>query len=376
MNNPTLPYDRPAPHTPLGRLTARTLTVTAATAALLALTATAASAHGVTGTGGRWYSFIWSGFIHMLAGWDHLLFAGGVLLLSGGIRRGAQMIFLFALGHSTTLIIATMAGWRINATFVDVVIALSLVFVGVVGFFGRPTTWRWFGLSVLGFGLIHGLGLSTRLQDIGLPHDTMPLLARVISFNVGVELGQLLALGLMYMAGDVAKTYLTWRHTWKATHATLAGVGVVAALLLATGVIGVSTAPDEAETESRPTAIGSCQVRERTETYPADGGHPSGDFFNPAQTPPWKDFGHVIGDSWVIVHYRPDLPAAQLTELASYIAGDEGKGVAGGAEPGLTGAFKAVNRYDTLMCQQFDLPALNTFAKNWFTDPRSDTGQP
>lgn len=138
----------------------RVLTVAAVAALILASAAGPAYAHGVTGAGGPWYTFIWSGFTHMLAGWDHLLFAGGVMLLAGQVRRAAQMISLFALGHSTTLIIATMAGWQISATLVDVFIALSLVFVAVMGWLGRPKQWTWFGLSVLGFGLVHGLGLS------------------------------------------------------------------------------------------------------------------------------------------------------------------------------------------------------------------------
>jgi len=74
-------------------------------------------------------------------------------------------------GHSLTLLAATLAGWQISATLVDVVIALSVVFVGVMGVRQGPRDWRLIGAAVFGFGLIHGLGLSTRLQHLGLPED-------------------------------------------------------------------------------------------------------------------------------------------------------------------------------------------------------------
>ncbi|WP_309235798.1 HupE/UreJ family protein [Amycolatopsis sp. SID8362] len=141
----------------------------------------AASAHGISGSAAdkNTLEFIPLGIEHMLLGWDHLLFIAGIVLLAGELRRAAKLISVFVLGHSTTLIAGTLAGWRVDATVVDIVIALSLVFVGVVG---------WFGLGVFAFGLVHGLGLSTRLQDLGLPEDG--LFGRVIAFNVGVEIGQ------------------------------------------------------------------------------------------------------------------------------------------------------------------------------------------
>jgi hydrogenase/urease accessory protein HupE len=159
-----------------------------------------AYAHGVAGGAETAPGFIWVGIQHMLLGWDHLLFVGGVALLAGTAKRAVTFISLFALGHSITLIIATLAGWRVNATLVDIAVAFSLVFVGAVGVVGRPRDWRWFGAAVFGFGLVHGVGLATRLQDLDLPADGV--LSRVLFFNLGVELGQLLfvavALGLAW----------------------------------------------------------------------------------------------------------------------------------------------------------------------------------
>src|SRR5215207_9648022 len=98
----------------------------------------AASAHGVGGSSETVYGFVWLGTKHMLTGWDHLLFVGGILLLAGTVRRAAKLISLFALGHSITLFTATVADWHVNPAAVDVVVALSLVFLGVVGLLRQP----------------------------------------------------------------------------------------------------------------------------------------------------------------------------------------------------------------------------------------------
>ncbi|WP_020389688.1 HupE/UreJ family protein [Kribbella catacumbae] len=147
-----------------------------------------------------------------MLGWDHLLFIAGIVLLSGELRRAAKLISVFVVGHSTTLIIATLGGWRVNPTVVDVVIALSLVFIGAVDWFGHRDRWRLFGLGVLGFGLIHGVGLSTRLQDLGLPEEG--LLARVIAFNIGIEIGQLLGIAVMVAIGKAGLTPGSWTRWW------------------------------------------------------------------------------------------------------------------------------------------------------------------
>jgi len=138
----------------------------------LLLAPAAASAHALFGDqdpNRPLVDYLSLGFLHMVGGWDHLLFITGVVLLAGNVRSAAKLITLFVAGHSLTLLIATLAGWRLNATAVDVVIALSLVYVGVQGWRGRPTELRLTGAIVFGFGLVHGLGLSTRLQALRLP---------------------------------------------------------------------------------------------------------------------------------------------------------------------------------------------------------------
>jgi hydrogenase/urease accessory protein HupE len=113
--------------------------------------------------------YVWLGFLHMAAGWDHLLFITGVVLLADTVGRAAKLISLFVLGHSITLLLATIAGWQLSATIVDVVIALSVAHVGIQGFRGGTPNWRLTGAVVFAFGLVHGLGLSTRLHELGCP---------------------------------------------------------------------------------------------------------------------------------------------------------------------------------------------------------------
>jgi hydrogenase/urease accessory protein HupE len=283
-----------------------TATVTNLTAHLLSAPETVL-AHGVAGGAETAPGFIWVGMQHMLPGWDHLLFVGGVALLAGTARRAAMFISLFALGHSITLIIATVAGWRVSPTLVDIAVALSLVFVGVVGVRRRPRDWRWFGAAVFGFGLTHGVGLATRLQDLDLPEGGV--VSRVLFFNLGVELGQLAALLLMAAAVRFLGSVRPSPQRVRLAYGALIATGVVAAGVLA--VLEV-TADEQAPVQA---ASANCQVRERIDSYPAGGGHPPKDFYEPGEQAPAEAFGHVVGDGYVIVHYNPALSAEQLAEL-------------------------------------------------------------
>ncbi len=327
-----------------------------------------ALAHGIGGSAADLsvWGFVPLGIEHMLLGWDHLLFIGGVVLLAGELGRAAKLITVFVLGHSTTLILATLAEWQVNALAVDVVIALSVAFVGVVGLIGRPQRWLWFGLAVLAFGLVHGLGLSTRLQALGLPEDGM--LARVIAFNVGIEVGQLSAIVVMVLLGKLFARVITWSHAERATHGGFVAIGVVAALVLTmltvTGVTG----------EGRAEAIGSCSVSTRATTYAAEGGgHPDKPFYGPGETYPEADFGHVLGDGYVLVHYPTTLPDDQVRELKKLVTGPDGAGMLAGATPDQDEPLKAVNAQNQLECEEFDLPALRRFTQNWHAELKGTT---
>ena len=106
-------------------------------------------------------------------------------------------------GHSSTLLLATRAGWQLDPNAVDVLIAGSVAYIGWRVLRGRPERWWPTAVTIFAFGLVHGLGLSTRLQGIDLPNGGA-LVIRIIAFKVGVEIGQLLALGVIIGAGFLA----------------------------------------------------------------------------------------------------------------------------------------------------------------------------
>ncbi len=139
--------------------------------------------------------FVWLGAKHMVTGYDHLLFLAGVIFLLRRVRDIALYVSLFAIGHSITLISGVLFGLGVNPYLVDAVIGFSVAYKGfdnLGGFqrlFGESPDDR---LAVFLFGLFHGLGLATKLQDLGFNDDG--LVANLIAFNVGVELGQFAAL--------------------------------------------------------------------------------------------------------------------------------------------------------------------------------------
>ena len=143
--------------------------------------------------------YISLGATHMLTGYDHLLFLFGVMFFLTKFSSIVKFITAFTVGHSITLIFATLLGIKINYFLIDAVIALTVCYKAFDNLNGfkrylntNPPSLIW---MVFGFGLIHGFGLSTRLQE--LPLGTEGLVAKILAFNVGVELGQIVALAVM-----------------------------------------------------------------------------------------------------------------------------------------------------------------------------------
>ena len=147
--------------------------------------------------------FLYLGAKHMVTGYDHLLFLVGVIFFLYRLRDVVLYVSLFTLGHSVTLLMGVLADLSVNAYVIDTIIGLSVVYKGfenINGFervFGvRPNT-KW---AVLVFGLFHGLGLATKLQEFMVSDNG--LVANILSFNVGVEIGQILALvGVVALLG-------------------------------------------------------------------------------------------------------------------------------------------------------------------------------
>lgn len=151
--------------------------------------------------GGNW-RYLWLGATHMLSGYDHLAFVFGIIFFLTSFRDIAKYVTAFTIGHSITLIFATFNAIQINYFLIDAVIGLSvcyIAFANIDGFrkylnVGTPNMM----VMIVGLGLIHGFGLSTRLQQLPLSEDD--LLMNIISFNIGVELGQISALAVMLIA--------------------------------------------------------------------------------------------------------------------------------------------------------------------------------
>lgn len=159
-------------------------------------------AHGVSSADhatlidGGLAAYVLVGAKHMLTGYDHLLFLLGVLFYLSGFRDILRFITVFTLGHCITLIGATYLGVTADEHLVDAVIALSVAYKGFENLNGFERVFKVPAPDLLAmvfmFGLIHGFGLSTRLQSFSLGAEQF--LAKIVSFNIGVEAGQVLAL--------------------------------------------------------------------------------------------------------------------------------------------------------------------------------------
>ncbi len=177
---------------------------------LLLLAVGTAFAHGVASddqafleknSGMQLLPFVYLGAKHMVTGYDHLLFLFGVIFFLYRMREVGAYVTLFAVGHSVTLLYGVLGGVHVNPYLIDAIIGFSVVYKALdnLGAFKR-----WFGvqpntkIAVLIFGLFHGFGLATKLQDFTLSSDG--LIANILAFNVGVELGQLLALAGILIA--------------------------------------------------------------------------------------------------------------------------------------------------------------------------------
>jgi hypothetical protein len=168
--------------------------------------------------------YMYLGAKHMVTGYDHLLFLAGVIFFLYRLKDVALYVTLFAVGHSVTLLLGVLGGLHVDAYIVDAIIGFSVVYKAFenLGGFQRlgfePNT----KAAVFVFGLAHGFGLATKLQDIAISPDG--LVINMISFNIGVELGQLFALGLILVA------FSAWRAAGSfARHAYAANVALMAA---------------------------------------------------------------------------------------------------------------------------------------------------
>ena len=168
--------------------------------------------------------FIYLGAKHMVTGYDHLLFLFGVIFFLFRLKDVGIYVTLFAFGHSATLLFGVLTGISANAYLIDAIIGLSVVYKAMdnLGAFQR-----WFGFQPstkaarLVFGFFHGFGLATKIIEFDIAEDG--LVPNLLAFNVGVEIGQLLALGMiLILMGFWRRTGSFMRHAFAANTVLMA----------------------------------------------------------------------------------------------------------------------------------------------------------
>lgn len=178
------------------------------------------------------WRYLQLGLLHLLGGWDHLLFIAGLVLLQ---RRARQLLLsasAFTLGHSLTLSLAALQLLRLPASLAEVGIAASLLLLALAlldapssrSLWQRHPAWL-----CLGFGLLHGLGFASALRDVGLPQDA--LLPALLAFNLGIECAQLLLIALLLGLLAVLAPWRAALARWRALPPYLIG-GLAAYALL------------------------------------------------------------------------------------------------------------------------------------------------
>ena len=176
------------------------------------------------------WPFLYLGAKHMVTGYDHLLFLLGVIFFLFRLRQVALYVTAFSLGHSITLLAGVLLTWRVDPNLVDAAIGLSVAWKAFDNLGGFKTL---FGVQpdnravVFGFGLVHGLGLATKLQALRL--NPNGLAVNLVSFNLGVEIGQIIALSL------ILAVMALWRRTrwFNSTAAGANGLLMIAGFVLA-----------------------------------------------------------------------------------------------------------------------------------------------
>ncbi len=217
---------------------------TAMLAALgVVLFSTLAYAHGVTGKDAAYIEtvrgaaigpFLYLGAKHMVTGYDHMLFLVGVVFFLRNFSDIIKYVTLFTVGHSITLLLGVFAGIRVNPFLIDAIIGLSVAYIAFVNMGGFRHV---FGfepnnkLSVLVFGLFHGFGLATKVQEFNLVPEG--LIANILSFNIGIELGQFAGLAFVLLALTMWRMQPSFmRHAFAANTLLMASGFLLAGLQL------------------------------------------------------------------------------------------------------------------------------------------------
>ncbi|MDG2433233.1 HupE/UreJ family protein [Flavobacterium sp.] len=172
--------------------------------------------------------FLYIGAKHMLTGYDHLLFLVGVIFFLYRPKEVFLYVSFFTIGHSTTLLLGVMSGISINAFLIDAIIALSIIYKGFDNlggfkrFFGKQPNTK---VAVLIFGLFHGFGLASKLQDFKFEKEG--LFTNLLGFNIGVEIGQFIALTFVLILITIWRRYPSFIKFSTFTNTMLIAAGFV-----------------------------------------------------------------------------------------------------------------------------------------------------
>lgn len=205
----------------------------------------AAYSHGVddntkeflaANSGPAFVPFLYIGAKHMITGYDHLLFLVGVIFFLYKPKEILLYVSFFTIGHSITLLLGVLLNLHINAYLIDTIIALSIVYKGFDNLGGFQKIFHFQPnqkLTVLVFGLFHGLGLATKLQEFQFNRDG--LFTNLIGFNIGVEIGQFLALLFVLILISVWRKYNSFARFSTITNTLLMMAGFVLMIFQLTG---------------------------------------------------------------------------------------------------------------------------------------------
>src|SRR5262249_5340599 len=227
----------------------RILFIVIATLVLVSFLVPSASAHNVSRNDARFVQanqsravgpFMYLGAKHMVTGYDHLLFLVGVIFFLYRLKDVVQYVSLFTVGHSITLLVGVLGGVHANSYIIDAIIGLSVVYKafdnidGFKRFLGFQPNTKW---AVLIFGLFHGFGLATKLQEFALSQNG--LVTNIVSFNIGVEIGQVLALTAVLIALSYWRTRDGFlRHAFVTNTALMTGGFILTGFQLAGYFLG------------------------------------------------------------------------------------------------------------------------------------------
>ena len=238
------------------------------------LLAAPAFAHGISEADrramleGGYLRYVSMGASHMVTGYDHLLFLFGVVFFLTRAPQVIKFVTAFTLGHSITLIGATFAGVTANAYLVDAVIALSVCYKG---FDNNDGFRRYLGVPapdllrmVFVFGLVHGFGLSTSLQELPLGDGRVEMLGRIVAFNVGVELGQVAALLPMILLLSAWRRRPSFVRFAKLANAGIVAMGILLFLMQMHGYLHTASPEDFTEHHHSEDAEGATSPDEQT----------------------------------------------------------------------------------------------------------------